>query len=505
MLHWKDIGRADRAGRYISRRLTRVYPSYWLVLLPIIPFDYFFHTLFDDYNQPLEVLKSVFLLPQAHTILDVTWSMRNELLFYSLFALLILNRSVGSAVVALWLAATVARPFLGDLTGDVWVNLLTYPMNFEFLCGVAGGWAFRRIVIRRPLLLLGVGASLFLTLWVMEDFRLFAEINRNDWLFIGRSLLYGTASVLAITGLSAMELAGRLTLPRPMIVLGGASYLIYLVHVPALLVLGSTERRLHLLRFAPPWALAGLFIALTLAGAVMLHLWVEKPMLGGIRRLTARKPAPPRPSDAHNEDCVMKLYFAPGACSLSPHIALFESGLPFEAEAVNLRTKITAGGADYRQINPKGAVPALVLDTGEVLTEGAAIVQYIADQAPLSAIAPPAGTLERYRLQEWLNYVASELHKGFSPLLRPNTPDDYKPLVIAQLRGKLDYLQGWLEGHEYLLGSAFSVADGYLFTILGWTPIAGLDLADWPAVKAYVERVGARPAVKSAQAAEGRR
>jgi glutathione S-transferase len=201
----------------------------------------------------------------------------------------------------------------------------------------------------------------------------------------------------------------------------------------------------------------------------------------------------------------MKLYFAPGACSLSPHIALFESGLPFEAEAVNLRTKITAGGADYRQINPKGAVPALVLDTGEVLTEGAAIVQYIADQAPLSAIAPPAGTLERYRLQEWLNYVASELHKGFSPLLRPNTPDDYKPLVIAQLRGKLDYLQGWLEGHEYLLGSAFSVADGYLFTILGWTPIAGLDLADWPAVKAYVERVGARPAVKSAQAAEGRR
>jgi glutathione S-transferase len=198
----------------------------------------------------------------------------------------------------------------------------------------------------------------------------------------------------------------------------------------------------------------------------------------------------------------MKLYYAPGACSLSPHIALYESGLPFEAEAVDIRAKLTASGADYRQVNPKGAVPALGLDSGEVLTEGAAIVQYIADMAPARKLAPPAGSFERYRLQEWLNYIASEFHKGFSPLFRPDTPDDYKKLVVAALRGKLDYIATQLADRDYLMGPTFTVADGYLFTILGWTRFAALDLADWPAVKAYADRVGARPAVQAARAAE---
>ena len=198
----------------------------------------------------------------------------------------------------------------------------------------------------------------------------------------------------------------------------------------------------------------------------------------------------------------MKLFYAPGACSLSPHIALCESGLPFETERVDLRTKITKSGGDYRAVNPKGSVPALVLDDGEVLTEGPAVVQYIADRAPEKTLAPPAGTLARYRLQEWLNYISSEMHKGFAPLFRPDTTDDAKKAAIATFSSKLDYVAKCLEGRDYLLGDQFTVADGYLFTILGWTPFAGIELGQWPAVKAYVERVGARPAVQSALAAE---
>jgi len=198
----------------------------------------------------------------------------------------------------------------------------------------------------------------------------------------------------------------------------------------------------------------------------------------------------------------MKLFYAPGACSLSPHIALCESGLPFETERVDLRTKITKSGGDYRAVNPKGSVPALVLDDGEVLTEGPAVVQYIADRAPEKTLAPPAGTLARYRLQEWLNYISSEMHKGFAPLFRPDTTDDAKKAAIATFSSKLDYVAKCLEGRDYLLGDQFTVADGYLFTILGWTPFAGIDLGQWPAIKAYVERVGARPAVRAAQAAE---
>jgi glutathione S-transferase len=198
----------------------------------------------------------------------------------------------------------------------------------------------------------------------------------------------------------------------------------------------------------------------------------------------------------------MKLYYAPGACSLSPHIALSESGLPFETERVDLRAKTTGSGVDYRTINPKGSVPALVLDNGEVLTEGPAVVQYIADQSPDRNLAPPNGTLARYRLQEWLNYISSELHKGFAPLFNPATSDETRKATVAAFLPKLDYVARQLDGRDFLMGAEFTVADGYLFVILGWTRFANIDLGQWPALKAYVERVAARPAVQAALAAE---
>ncbi len=197
----------------------------------------------------------------------------------------------------------------------------------------------------------------------------------------------------------------------------------------------------------------------------------------------------------------MKLYYSPGACSLSPHIALREAGLAFDAETVDLSSKKTKSGADYRAINPKGAVPALQLDNGQVLTEGSAIVQYIADQKPATKLAPAAGSLERYRLQEWLNYIASEIHKGFSPLFHPKATDEWKQVIKDQLAAKFDYLSKQLQGKDYLMG-AFSVADGYLFTILGWTKHLNIDLAKWPVLAQYYERVAARPAVKATLEAE---
>jgi len=199
----------------------------------------------------------------------------------------------------------------------------------------------------------------------------------------------------------------------------------------------------------------------------------------------------------------MKLYYSPGACSLSPHIVLREAGLAFDAEAVDLGAKKTESGADYKAINPKGAVPALQLDNGQVLTEGSAIVQYIADQKPATKLAPAAGTLERYRLQEWLNYIASEIHKGFSPLFNPKATDEWKQVVKDNLAAKFDYLSKQLQGKDYLMG-AFSVADAYLFTILGWSKHLNIDLAKWPVLSQYVERVGARPAVKAALEAEAK-
>jgi glutathione S-transferase len=198
----------------------------------------------------------------------------------------------------------------------------------------------------------------------------------------------------------------------------------------------------------------------------------------------------------------MKLYFSPGACSLSPHIALREAGLAFELEKVDFGTKVTSSGADYLGVNPKGYVPALRLDDGQVLTEGPAIVQYIADLKPEAGLAPAAGTFERYRLQEWLGYIGTELHKQYSPLFNPKMSDDTKALVRESLGRRIAFAAAGLEGKPYLMGERFTVADGYLFTVLRWSKHTNVDLAQWPAIGAYLARVGERPAVKAAIDAE---
>lgn len=199
----------------------------------------------------------------------------------------------------------------------------------------------------------------------------------------------------------------------------------------------------------------------------------------------------------------MKLYFSPGACSLSPHIVLREAGVPFDLEQVDLKTKRTKAGADYLKVNPKGSVPALKLDDGEVLTEGPAIVQYIADQKPKSGLAPPAGSMPRYRLIEWLNYITSELHKSFGALFQPTTPDAYKTIVKEGLEKKFALLDEHLASRQHLLGDGFSVADAYLFTVLNWTNPLKIDTSGHPNLKAYIARVGARPKVREALKAEG--
>jgi len=198
----------------------------------------------------------------------------------------------------------------------------------------------------------------------------------------------------------------------------------------------------------------------------------------------------------------MKLYFSPGACSLSPHIVLREAGIAADFEQVDLKTKKTKAGADFIAVNPKGQVPALVLDDGRMLTEGPAIVQYLADRKPDSGLAPPAGTFDRYRLQEWLNFISTELHKSFGPLFNPATPDDYKPIArdtIAKRFAVVDRHLG--DGSGSLLGNTFTVADAYLFVMTLWSRFLKLDL---PAnVKSYADRVGARPAVQEALREEG--
>jgi glutathione S-transferase len=199
----------------------------------------------------------------------------------------------------------------------------------------------------------------------------------------------------------------------------------------------------------------------------------------------------------------MKLYYSPGACSLSPHIVLREAGLDFEVEKVDLKTKTTATGADFTKVNPKGQVPTLQLDSGEILTEGPVIVQYIADRKPDAGLAGAAGTMERYRVQEWLNHLTSELHKGFSPLFAPNTPDAYKEIARANLGKKFDAIDRHLQGSQYLLGDKFTVADAYLFTIAGWGKFTGVDVSKWANLSAYLGRVGARPNVQAALKAEG--
>jgi glutathione S-transferase len=200
----------------------------------------------------------------------------------------------------------------------------------------------------------------------------------------------------------------------------------------------------------------------------------------------------------------MKLYFAPGACSLSPHIVLQEAGFTFEIEKVDLKTHRTASGADLAQITAKNYVPVLELDDGERLTEGAAIVQYLADRKPEANLLPPAGSFERYRAQEWLTFISSELHKTFHPLFhRDASSQDWQASAEKKLAQRFDWLSGQLADAQYLLGARFSVADAYLFTVLNWTRFVGLDLARWPTLEAYVARVGSRPAVQRALAAEG--
>jgi len=200
----------------------------------------------------------------------------------------------------------------------------------------------------------------------------------------------------------------------------------------------------------------------------------------------------------------MKLYFTPGACSLSPHIALREAGLPFELEAVDLAAKTTAGGKNYLTINPKGYVPALVLDDGEVITEGAVIVQYVADQRPEQHLAPPAGTAERRRLQEWLHFIATELHKAFAPINSSKASDELKQALKARLMLRFEFLGQAVENKPFLLGNTFSVADGYAYYVL--RNLRKLDpgaLARIPGLAAYFDRLAARPTIQAAVKAEG--
>jgi glutathione S-transferase len=199
----------------------------------------------------------------------------------------------------------------------------------------------------------------------------------------------------------------------------------------------------------------------------------------------------------------MKLYYSPGACSLSPHIVAREAGIPIELQKVSTKDKTMEGGGDYWKVNGKGYVPALQLDDGHVLTEGPAIVQYLADRKPDAGLAPKNGTPERYRLQEWLNFITAEIHKSFSPLFRPTTPDEYKTISKENLAKRFDWLNEQLAGKDYLMGKQFSVADAYLFVVVGWTKPTGIDLSRWPNLAAFHARVAARPKVKEAMAAEG--
>ena len=199
----------------------------------------------------------------------------------------------------------------------------------------------------------------------------------------------------------------------------------------------------------------------------------------------------------------MKLYYSPGACSLSPHIVLREAGLAFEPVLASTKTHKLQDGTDYYGINPKGYVPLLELDNGERLTEGPVIVQYIADQAPAKKLAPAAGTMARYRLQEWLNFITSELHKSFSPLFNPAMPEEGKALYRTRLGERFKWVDGQLAGKNYLMGEDFSVADAYLFVVAGWSKHVGVDISGLANLGAFMARMGARPAVQEALKAEG--
>ena len=199
----------------------------------------------------------------------------------------------------------------------------------------------------------------------------------------------------------------------------------------------------------------------------------------------------------------MKLYYSPGACSLSPHIALLEAGLPYDLVKVDLKAKKLENGDDYLKVNPKGQVPALGLDNGDLLTEGPVIVQMIADKASDKNLAPARDSAERYKLQEWLNFITTELHKNFGPMFSPVLADDAKAFFKDRVMAKFKYIDSQLAGHDHLMGKQFTVADGYLFTMLSWADRMKFDLAALPNLVAYKARVGARPKVHEALTKEG--
>jgi len=199
----------------------------------------------------------------------------------------------------------------------------------------------------------------------------------------------------------------------------------------------------------------------------------------------------------------MKLYYSPGACSLSTHIVALEAGIPLSLERVDIRAKTTETGADFLSITAKGYVPALQFDDGEVLTEGVAIMQYLADLKPESGLAPSNGTLPRYRLQEWLTYINSELHKSYSPLFNPAISDENRVERAEYLRQRYRLVEAQLAGQAYLLGEQFTVADAYLFVVTNWARMVKLDLSDFPALLAFQQRVVERPSVQAALRAEG--
>ena len=199
----------------------------------------------------------------------------------------------------------------------------------------------------------------------------------------------------------------------------------------------------------------------------------------------------------------MKLYYTPGACSLSPHIALLEAGLPYDLVKVDLRAKKLENGDDFLKVNPKGQVPVLALDSGELVTEGPVIVQMIADRAAGKNLAPARDSAERYKLQEWLNFITTELHKNFGPMFSPVLAEEAKPFFKDRVMSKFKYVDGALAGRDYLMGKQFTVADGYLFTMLSWADRMKFDLSEMPNLLAYKARVGARPKVQEALTKEG--
>jgi len=199
----------------------------------------------------------------------------------------------------------------------------------------------------------------------------------------------------------------------------------------------------------------------------------------------------------------MKLYYVPGACSMAPHIALREAGLSFEIDKMDPATRRTEQGEDYLKVNPKGSVPALRLDNGEVLTEVAVVLQYIADQKPGANLAPATGSMARYRLAEWLNYISSEVHKQLGPFFNPKLPPEWRENQVSLLSKRFDILAAHLKSHAYLMGDSITVADVYLFTVLNWCNLIKVDLSKWPALTEYLGRIASRPAVQATLKAEG--